>query len=123
SPNFPPPPVIQLEDTNRVNILTGAIQYEGPQVSVGPVGQGGLSYSAFGNSQTGDRWISTIKVTFDKTSVTLLGSSEDFEFAGGAYSSKFDTGGSLTHSGSTYTYTKADGTVATFNDASFTCVF
>ncbi|MBC8037213.1 MAG: hypothetical protein H7X89_08350, partial [Rhizobiales bacterium] len=123
SPTLPPPPIVQLVDTNRVNILTGAIDFEGPKTSVGPAGQGVLSYDYFGNDQTGDVWLSTIKYKVLEAyyTVTLLGSSEEFEEVSGAFVPKLQTGGSLTHSGSTYTYTKSDGTVAVFHDVSLMC--
>ena len=119
---LPPPPAIQLQDVNRVNILDSSIQYEGPRVSVGnmgPMGQGGLSYDHFGNNKFGQVWISTIKTNDQGTHVTLLGSPELFHMPGGSYAPAMNTGGTLTHSGSTFTYTKADGTVAIFNDVSY----
>lgn len=119
---LPPPPLIPTMDANRVDVLTGAVQYEGPRVSIGPVGKGGLSYDYFGNSQTGNPWISTIKWQNTDTyyHVVLLGGNEAFTQNGdGTFTPVYSTGGSLTQSGSTYTYVKADGTVATFNGVSY----
>ena len=122
SPGLAPPPIVQVVDSNRVNLLTGAVQYVGPQVSVGPSGQGGLTYDPFENSKNGDKWISTIKHNYFGTyTVTLLGTSEEFEESSGTYTPKLHTGGTLIHSGSVWTYTKADGTVAIFNDATLNC--
>jgi RHS repeat-associated protein len=119
---LPPPPVVPVTDSNRFDVMTGSIQFEGPRVSVGPVGQGGLSYDYFGNNQTGDPWISTIKSVAGGTptiSVVLLGNTEKFTLSGGTWTPYYPTGGSLTQSGSTYTYVKADGTTAVYNAVSY----
>lgn len=53
--------------------------------------------------------------------MTLIGESEEFEESSGTYTPKLNTGGTLIHSGSVWTYTKADGTVAIFNDVTLNC--
>ena len=123
SPLLPPPPLVPVTDANRFNVLTQAIDIEGPRVSVGPVGQGGLSYNYFGNSQTGQPWVSSIKRTGSGGSylwtVALMGGSEAFTPSGGTFTPTYPKGGSLTQSGSNYIYVKADGTTATFNGVSY----
>jgi RHS repeat-associated protein len=107
-------------DPNGVDLVTGAFAYGTSEVSIGPA-NGGLGYGRIYTREPGgqagwrDLAIGTIVVAGSVYVVSVGGRSESFTKAGSIYTPRSNNGATLTESGNTFTYTAADGAVATFN--------
>lgn len=111
----PVPPAYTYIDANGVDIMSGDLSLTIPEVSIGPVGEGGLTFSrTFSQSSWRHNFIHTIDVNGSVYTVSFGTTSQRFTKAGTTFTPEKQTGATLTQSGSTYTYTASDGTIATF---------
>jgi len=121
---YDPPPLPSIVDENGINLQSGEFQVQGPSVSVGQPGQGGLTYSPT-SVHTGN-WVSnfggdsntikydpadpnTLMVTYQNNTTTFT-----------SFVNETGDGASLSHSGSNYIFTAHDGTVVVFQDVTST---
>ena len=114
------PPVRETMDANSVDLVRGAFVPSATDLTIGPSGSHGLTYS---RSWEQDGWrdnlSSGISGSTQNPVVTIDGASDSFTLqSNGAYSPDQGNGATLTVSGSTYTYTSSSGAVAQFADAS-----
>jgi RHS repeat-associated protein len=106
-------PVRQFQDENGVDLLSGAFTALSPSLHIG--GDMGLTY--FREIRGGvfrDTIMWNITVSGSTYTVALGTRSEVFTLSGGVYMPVENTGSTLTFNGTDYTYTAADGTLATF---------
>ncbi|MFJ6023539.1 RHS repeat domain-containing protein [Brevundimonas sp. NPDC092305] len=120
----PPPPYSPI-DRNGVSLTDGMLSVSSPTISVGP-SDGGLSYTATYDTRNG-AWRSSVAGGVHYTAypypyhqygyytVTLMDRAVVFSQSGGVYTA-IDGYGQLTKSGSLWTFTSPDGTVATFDE-------
>jgi hypothetical protein len=123
---IPPPEPHQVTDANGVNLLTGALEITSPEISVGPVGKGGLSYSATFDT-TWRVWRPSTaggvneqsvhqQPVYPYATVTILGRSMSFAKSNsGQYYSVDDAAASMVVNGTISTVTLGDGSVAVFD--------
>jgi RHS repeat-associated protein len=107
-------PVRQYPDENGVDLLTGAFTVTSPSVSIGSADMGLTYLREIRNALYRDTLMGNISVSGSTYTVALGGGSEQFTLSGGVFTPVEQNGSSLTLSG-TYTYTRADGTVAIFS--------
>jgi RHS repeat-associated protein len=110
------PPVFSTVDENGVNLASGAFNLTMRDVSIGPDGGGGLAFERNWIG-TGWRWnhIGTINSSGSTYTVSIGAGAETFTLSSGVYTSDQAMGSTLSVSGSIYTYTLRDGTVALFD--------
>ncbi|TWB39022.1 RHS repeat-associated core domain-containing protein [Nitrospirillum pindoramense] len=112
-----PPPVYSDVDPQNVDLGTGTFTLSVQEVVIGKPGAGGLSY---GRSFIGTGWRDTLIGGIDATgnvyTVSLGGASESFTLANGVFTNAGGGPSTLTVDsfGQIFTYTMADGTVASF---------
>jgi YD repeat-containing protein len=113
---IPAPPMIETVDANGVDLSRGELVVGGPSIAIGN-GQSGLSYSrSFANTTTsGSVARESTRGTVSGGSVTIGSMSDEFTYAKGVYTPVIPHGSTLTASSGVFTYTGADGTVATFS--------
>ncbi len=125
--DIPPPKPYNPVDANGVDLSSGAYVADVASISIGQEGRGGLT-DAVGWQSAANAWRHSILggivrepqsgtgSTFPWYTVTVLGQSTIFtKTLAGKYNLLEGQGGSLILSGSTYTYTAPDGTVALFD--------
>lgn len=128
APQIPPPATYNPVDANGVNVSSGAFTPTSTAISVGPSGQGGLSYTATYDTEVQAWRHSTAGVitrapvlppppgTFRLYTVVVMGQSFTFrQLANGTFMAREGGTSTLTLSGQTYTLRMADGTVALFS--------
>lgn len=115
----PAPPVYQTIDVNGVDLSSGQLVLADLNASVGPAGQG-LVRMFLGD---GLRDNMTGTITLDSSTnvnayvISLGGRSTTFRLVNGVYYAHVGSSGkSLSHTTGSYTFTDADGTVATFDE-------
>ena len=113
-------------DARGVDTPTGAAVFNSPSIAIGDPETGGLIYLqefVGGGYNRGGDWrhnvIGGISVGAGGATVSLMSGIERFTVSGGVYTPQYGTGSSLAYNSATgvYTYTLADGTVATFDTA------
>lgn len=120
---IPPPASYSPTDANGVNLFSGSFSYTSPSISIGPEGQG-LSYSATfdtgANAWRHSVWGGMAEEPFvgparpyPTFTATILGETAVFAYLGGEYV-PVEGNGTLTKSGTIFTYTTLDGSVAVF---------
>ena len=125
---IPPPEAHRTIDANGVNLLTGGMEITSPTISVGPVGKGGLSYSAAFDTQWkvwrpstagGVNEQSThLQPVYPYATVTLMGQSMSFAKSDentNQYYPVDDPSARLTKNSGIMTATLGDGSVAVFD--------
>lgn len=130
--NPPQPPPVPKVDANGVDVGTLQMQLSATDVSIGPLGAGGLAFTRTlsGNPILQHNHIGQIRQLSSVVSnppaaphaaylVRVEGRSEVFYKEGGAFVSE-SGGGTLVLSGGTYTYTAGDGSVGVFNSCANT---
>ncbi|WP_300289328.1 RHS repeat-associated core domain-containing protein [Brevundimonas sp.] len=111
-----PPPAHYTLDARGVDLINGTFNYSATEVVIGNPGQGGLTYSrSWGGGGWRSNLMGTVYYVGSTYTVSFGGFSDVFTLAGSVYVPASDRGQTLTKSGSTFTYTAADGTVATFS--------
>ncbi len=118
-PGLPPPPDVNVTDQFGWNLTTGWWEAPTASVHIGPQGRLGLSFTyMMGMSGQINSYDTTIKHAWDSDHVivTVMGRNEEFFPWGSAWISYTGDGGTLTHSGSTWTYTDKFGAVTQFNN-------
>jgi hypothetical protein len=115
---IPAPPMIETVDGNGVDLSRGDLDLPGVSTSIGS-GESGLAFSrSFTSTWRGDSTRGSVAPSGGSdVTVTIGTSSEDFTGSGTTYTPKIPSGSTLTYNSTTqeYTYTAADGTVATFS--------
>ena len=118
--DVPPPDIHETLDGRGVDLATGKYDLAVATVSVGPAGVGGLSDTyrmRAGHSILGG--VSSVREYPLPTStyiVTVMGQAVTFQQTGaGDFLPANGVGGTLTRSGTTFTYTDLDGNVAVFS--------
>ena len=124
-PQIPPPDAFNPVDARGVNLYSGSYAYTTTPISMGPAGQGGLSYSAGYDTASG-KWRNSLAgmvvrqpftgspPTNPYYTVTVMGASHVFlPLVGGAFEA-VDGDGTLEKPGGQMVYTALDGSVATF---------
>lgn len=112
-----PPPAFTAPDSEGVDSGTGLVDISAVDLTIGPAGQGGLSYA---RRYVDDAWrpntVGTINSTGSSYIVSVGGNSETFTLASGVYTSDQAVGSTLTYDGGaqTFSYTLADGTILVF---------
>lgn len=109
-----PPPVRQSVDKNGVDLFLGTFNARGPVLSLGQSDQGVSYYQTNTGSGWGDNLIGEVYASGSTLTVWLEGKGDSFTSSGGVYTSTEGNGSTLTF-GTYFTYTRADGTVVTFN--------
>ena len=111
----PLPERVQI-DGNGVDLTTGRFHMSVTDVSIGQPGAGGLSYT---RHFSGTGWRSGAEGSISRSgstyTVSLGAASEAFTESGGVYTPVNESGSTLTYSAFIYTYTMANGAVATFD--------
>lgn len=112
-----PPPAHYTLDPQGVDLVNGTFNYATTEVEIGNPGQGGLSFSrSWGGGGWRSNLMGTVAYVGNVYTVSFGGFSDRFTMiVAGQYQPAIDRGQTLTSSGSTFTYTAADGTVATFS--------
>jgi YD repeat-containing protein len=112
----PPPPVRQSVDGNGVDLFLGTLNVNAPAISMGGSAPQGLEYYRL-NRGAGwsDNLVATINITSSLVTVTFGGTSDGFTVSGSTYTSTEGNGATLSLSGTVYSYTAADGTIAHFS--------
>ena len=104
-------------DPRGVDLITGKFTYARSEVVIGQPGQGGIAYGRIFVG-SGNGWRDTLSGTLNSSGSTYVvsigGESETFNKVGSVYINKDKDGSQLTQSGGTYTFTSANGAVATF---------
>jgi RHS repeat-associated protein len=115
--SIPAPAEHSVVDANGVNLSTGLMQLSSADVSIGPSGLGGLTYTRYWMGTTGWRHTYFMSITTTSTTamVSIGNTSVGFTLSGGVYTSDLADGSTLTATTSTFTYTASDGTVMTFD--------
>ena len=117
-PGLKPPTPFQTIDGNGVNLVTNLFRENGPSISIGQSGQGGLTWSVY--SEGSDEWNSdlggriTNEYPFSGHNVVLLGQ----------VTKMTDTvinGNTLTFDGTNWVFTRRDGAIAIFAPRTFSC--
>lgn len=109
-------PVRQYPDENGVDLLTGTFTATSPGLTVGDR-ETGLTYiRQIRANKYRDSMMGSITVSGSVYTVAIGPDSEQFTLSGGTFSPVEQNGSKLTSSvaGTQFTYTRADGTVATF---------
>ena len=111
----PAAPVRSAVDSNGVDLFNGNLTVSAPAMTIGGSGSG-MSYHTWsgGNGWT-DSTMSFLNLSGSTMTVALGGVSDSFSVSGSTYTSTEGNGATLTLSGTTFTYTTRDGTVAHFN--------
>lgn len=111
-----PPPTHYSVDPRGVDVISGKAVLSTVDATIGDPSAGGLSYA---RTYVGGGWRDNATGTVDSYSggatVSFGGQSEAFTLTGSGYVPTNGTGGSLSQSGSTWTYVARDGTTATFS--------
>ncbi len=115
-------PIFTSIDERGIDNITGQPLVSGLSIAVGDPAAGGLSSSIQFTGAGAGQWRHTIMGWLRRVgssyTVILGGTSETFTLANGVFTSDQGSGATLTQSGNTYTYTAADGTVATIRQLS-----
>jgi hypothetical protein len=122
--SLPPPAPYQSVDENGVDLASGAISYNHEQVVIGDPQNGGLSriftrWVLRDNNSGGIDYRGDLGQTVMVYTVSIGQFSEMFTASGSNFVSSQGTGSTLVFSSgsNTYTFTKRDGTVATYSAA------
>ena len=127
---IPPPEAYNPTDANGVNLTSGSYSFSTTPISIGPK-NGGLTYVRTLDSSVYD-WRDNMAGMVNRApffgpgtktpwyTVTMLGSSTVFKVVNGAFQLLQGDNATLVLSGTTYTYTTADGTVAVFDKSQST---
>lgn len=107
-------PVRQFPDENGVDLAAGAFTALTPSVSIGSEGMGLTYFREVRGGQFRDTMTWNIAVSGSTYTVAMGPRSEVFTLSNGLFTPVENNGSTLSLSGSTYTYGRADGTVATF---------
>lgn len=111
-----PPPEHKSIDQNGVDLFAGAISRPIAEVAIGAMNQGGLSYvRQLDGSGRMDNVLGYVQTGSSIYTVVVENRTEKFNKSGSVFTSAEGTGSTLVQSGTSYTYTKADGTKAIFN--------
>lgn len=122
----PPPPVYSRVDSNGVDLLTGALNRAGGSVSIGPSQGGGLSFSfletaPYGSgapfgviNNNGSAAGSTFYVSIGRSTEKFTSNGQLIAGQPMTFTPAQGQGSTLNLSGSYFTYTASDGTVAVF---------
>lgn len=123
-----PPPTYQTVDRNGVDLVSGSLQISSPTISVGDPAQGGLSFTATWDSTAWAwRYSAWGEVTWEYVNpdpsclvfytVVYMGRSNVFqrEACGSNDFDRLDGLGTLVQTATGFTYTAADGSVATYS--------
>lgn len=114
-----PPPKFSNVDENGVDLTTGLVSFSLNEGSIGS-GPGAISFQRIWAQDAGwtDNWTGGLYgATINGQAVTVVqiaGISETFTESGGIYTNQKANGGTLTLSGSIFTYTASEGTQIKF---------
>jgi RHS repeat-associated protein len=113
----PTPPEHYTLDPRGVDLVQGTFNYAVVDVAIGPRGQGGLEHGrVWVNGGWRDTLSGTIAAGLSGTYVVSLGAqSEEFTKSGSDFIPASNNGARLSQNGSTFTYTRSDGVVATYS--------
>jgi RHS repeat-associated protein len=110
-----PPPIRSAIDENGVDVITGNLNVAQTDLSIGSDARQGL---VFRRTNNGTGWWNNLVGTINQQGIAFTvsfdGFTDRFLQSGSNYNPTEANGATLTKSGSTYTYTGRDGTVATF---------
>ncbi|MEP3074020.1 MAG: hypothetical protein ABJQ26_14605, partial [Maricaulis sp.] len=111
------PLVYPAVDGNGVNLPSGDFTTRSPGISIGDPANGGLSYS---QNYIGNDWHHSVMAgiaSYGSTyTVSLFSSAETFTKSGSSYVPVRPTGSTLVQSGTTFTYTTANGTEVIYTE-------
>ena len=107
-----PPPIDFSLDPRGVDLISGTFNYTTTDVSIGNLGEGGLSYA---RAYVGPGWRDNVTGTLEAIGstyyVSVGGGSESFTLSGGVYTPTHNVGSTLSVDGTgVHTYTTSDGT-------------
>jgi len=111
------PALPTIVDQNGINLQSGEFQINGPTVSVGQNGQGGMSYSPF-SAKVGN-WENDLyaSITYDPSVAnTLTVTYRNITSVFISYAPQSGDGASLSYNGTNYTFIAHDGTKIIFED-------
>ncbi|ALJ11563.1 RHS repeat domain-containing protein [Sphingopyxis macrogoltabida] len=110
-----PPPIRSAIDENGVDVITGNLNLAQTDLSIGADARQGM---VFRRTNNGTGWWNNLVGSIDKQGIAFTvsfdGFTDRFLLSGSTYTPTEANGAALTKSGTTYTYTGRDGTVATF---------
>jgi len=110
-------PIRQFQDENGVDLLSGAFTVMSPSLKIGGKDMGLTYVREIRANQFRDTMMWNINVSGSSYTVGIGTHSERFTLSGSTFTPVENNGSTLTRSGIDYTYTAADGTVATFSDS------
>ena len=112
----PTPPENYTLDPRGVDLVTGQFVHEAVDVVIGQPGDGGIVHGrVYVNGGWRDTLSGTIQITGQTYIVSLGDSSDVFTKSGSTFVPASNRGSTLTQSGTLLTYTRSDGTVATYS--------
>ena len=112
----PTPPENYTLDPRGVDLVTGQFVHEAVDVVIGQPGDGGIVHGrVYVNGGWRDTLSGTIQITGQTYIVSLGDSSDVFTKSGSTFIPASNRGSTLTQSGTLLTYTRSDGTVATYS--------
>ena len=112
----PPAPIHQSVDQNGVNLFDGNLYVNGPVLSMGQSDPQGLQfYKLSRNNGWTDNIVAGLDLEGTIVTVSLAGFTDIFTVSGSTYTNTQGNGATLTSTLSTYTYTRADGTLIHFS--------
>ncbi len=110
-------PIRQFQDENGVDLLTGTFTVMSPSLKIGGKDMGLTYVREIRANQFRDTMMWNINVSGSSYTVGIGTHAERFTLSGSTFTPVENNGSTLTRSGIDYTYTAADGTVATFSDS------
>jgi RHS repeat-associated protein len=120
---LPPPPEFQTIDKNGVSLTAGGFLIPGPSVSIGPQGNGGLSYKTdwTGGNHWRDNFSGYINGSNGDSDCNVVVMGQSYGFSpcpSSGYPPVMDLlGNSISLNANIYTFTGKDGTVALFDSS------
>jgi len=114
-----PAPVRSNIDANGVDLFLGTMNVDGPALSAGDGGKQGLTWRKLvrGARGWGDTLVGSLSVSGSQVFVSFGATSYSFTQAGSSFSSTESDGATLSLSGTVYTFTAPDGTIAHFDQS------
>lgn len=115
--SVPMPPLHRAVDDNGVDMLSGQMALSEADLSVGPAGAGGLSHERFlSSSGWSHAYVIMLAQPVPTTAEIAIGARKvTFTKNGSNWTNDHGSGGSLTVTGSTFTFVDSDGTVYSFD--------